>query len=199
MFVYQLMFFPLTLQLLLHAVFARVPSPQDKTQNQQELRVPLPLPVHAPPEPWNEEICRSGLHPNVHLTFSWGEPLHRTRLYRVLRAGQKRMDYLIGLDPSMANHPILEPTYMIEFWEEDSIILVAKQKKHNFRYRMFTLNQLLAALDMMELCGLARGIYQEMWAYVFVGEVQVGYVYVQRIDIERSPNQSNGTLDASTS
>ena len=61
------------------------------------------------------------------------------------------------------------------------------------QYEMFTLNQALAAVELLELCGLARKNNLEMWAYVFVRRKRVGYIYMDRkLDVN---DQRNGTSD----
>lgn len=67
-----------------------------------------------------------------------------------------------------------------------ALFMYAKQYRERF-----TCSQAQQAVDLLEYCGIAQGHFEEMWAYVFAAEKQVGYIWMARSDL--SGNPPNGT------
>lgn len=88
--------------------------------------------------------------------------------------------------------------YQVAYIEAIQMALVV-QPRQMFDEREFRVSQLLAAIELLEICGLAREEYGEMWAYVLAGEVWIGYLYVVRGDVGVDFDKRNGTSDVWTS
>ena len=96
------------------------------------------------------------------------------------------------------NFPVPDYRYQVAYIEAIEMALVVEPRRM-YDEREFRVSQLLAAIELLEICSLAREEYGEMWAYVFNGDVQIGFLYVVRGDIGVEFDQRNGTLDVSTS
>ena len=147
--------------------------------------------------PWTEQRCQSALYPDHHLTFSWGEPVRPTRLYRILDMGIRKVQTLKRA--GYGNFPLPDHRYHAAYIEHIRMALVAQHRRQKSGSREFTLNDLLASIELLELCSLARKEYQEMWAYVFADNVQIGYLYISRGDIDVSSDHRNATSDRASS
>ena len=49
---------------------------------------------------------------------------------------------------------------------------------------VLTISQCVDALSLLEQCGWKLGNYEEMWAFVFVGNVQIGYIWLRQRKVE---------------
>ncbi|KAI4238492.1 MAG: hypothetical protein LQ349_001070 [Xanthoria aureola] len=147
--------------------------------------------------PWDEETCHSALYPDIHLTFSWGEPVRPTRLYRILEMGRREIEALKRA--GYGQFPLPERKFTIDYIPSIQMALVAQKRRQIFGFKEFKLNDVLASIDLLELCGLAREEYFEMWAYVFVDDFQVGFIFIGRVDLRAVSSPPNGTSSISTS
>ena len=78
-------------------------------------------------------------------------------------------------------HNVVDP----ETWDKVRIMVTVYLKFQSFsafKFERFTTDQLRQALDLFELCGLQKGIYEEIWAYVFAGKKQIGYLIMHKDD-----------------
>ncbi len=44
--------------------------------------------------------------------------------------------------------------------------------------------QCLDAVNLLERCGWRRGNYEEIWAFIWAGEVQIGYIWLMQEKVE---------------
>lgn len=61
-------------------------------------------------------------------------------------------------------YPLPGRRYTIDYNEAIRMALVAQTRRQMFGSHTFTLNDVLASIDLLELCGLARKEYFEIWA-----------------------------------
>lgn len=125
----------------------------------------------------------------MHLTFTFGERLSPTRIHKAL--DDARTHNKVRIDAGLGDHPIPNASvndYTVGWgrmtdhdgrWRKISRIKAIPYRKHPFSRIEFTIAQVAQALDLLERCGLAEGIHEEMWAYVFVEGKRVGYIWLE--------------------
>lgn len=81
-------------------------------------------------------------------------------------------------------------------WDSNRHISISARglRKHWWSRSPFTIWQAAVAVNLLERCGYAEEIYEEMFAYVFVGKVQVGYIWLKQ-GFKPDLGQGNGTAD----
>ncbi|KAL8995682.1 MAG: hypothetical protein Q9188_006751, partial [Gyalolechia gomerana] len=136
---------------------------------------------HAPPMPWNDHVCYNALFPDVHLTFSFGEPLTKTRVHILLEEAKHRIQMLI--DDGFVRLPLSR--YLLWWDERRSLVIYAQKYKQPVfgKKYPFTCHQVLMAVDLLGYCGSAQEHFEEMWANVFAEGKQVGYIWMARTDV----------------
>ncbi len=95
------------------------------------------------------------------------------------------------IDDGGADEPIREATLA---WDSHRHISISARglRKHWWSRSPFTIWQAAVAVHLLELCGYAEEIYEEMFAFVFVGQVQVGYIWLKQGNTPEL-GQGNGT------
>ncbi|KAL8752377.1 MAG: hypothetical protein Q9184_005756 [Pyrenodesmia sp. 2 TL-2023] len=160
-----------------------VPSPKSTTSLNRTTLSP-----NHPSRPWDENLCRSSLHPQTHLTFTFGERLSASRIQGLLDSARTHND--LDIEAGFGNDPIPNASMndytvgWVRTMEHPGRKILARLKaipyrKYPFSRNVFTFAQVEQALDLLERCGLAEGIQKEMWAYVFVEGKRVGYIWME--------------------
>ena len=122
----------------------------------------------------------------MRLTFTLGDRLGQGRIFRLLQIAKsevddwianhgalahKRLDEEIGLAYDAAGRQPGSGNYM------DAMPLRKTIWRARYRFEFWRLRQ---AVELFELCGVARGHFEEMWANVYVQGLPVGYLWAAR-------------------
>lgn len=152
--------------------------------------------------PWNDHTCRvSGISDAVHLTFVDDDPLPEGRLRQVIYRARTAIREDIAFDPTDG----LEPNGMMVWSAKESeqiiepgdvIIAARPAKKPTFvpAWHKFLYVDLLKAVELIEWCTIAHRRTEAMWAYVYLREVHIGYIWTKRYRPE-DPTLQNATAD----
>ncbi|KAL8923254.1 MAG: hypothetical protein Q9172_003196 [Xanthocarpia lactea] len=158
------------------------------------------LPPRAPKRPWDEYLCQNGRYryPDFYLTYSEGAPRSGGAIHDVLEDAVRTLNLLIEEGDGDKNIPV--PHYDItNIWETRMSLELWRRHRFGIRHTGFTVNQALAAVELMQWCGVMKGHYSEMWAYVFAGGKQIGYVFYHRVDVYQGRDGRNETAELSIS
>ncbi|KAL8861615.1 MAG: hypothetical protein Q9178_002140 [Gyalolechia marmorata] len=150
--------------------------------------------------PWDEYLCQNGRYryPDFYLTFSEGAPRSGGAIHDVLEESMKILNIMIELGYGDKNIPV--PRYDITtLWDKMMSLEIRRHHRFGIRYSDFTITQALAAVELLQWCGVRKGRYTEMWAYVFAGGKHIGFVFYERIDVYQGRNGRNETAEVLTS
>ncbi|KAL8941351.1 MAG: hypothetical protein Q9216_002290 [Gyalolechia sp. 2 TL-2023] len=177
---HQLILFIFLLAPQIHAL-ALAPQQQNPAVDAK-----LKWPENAPPFPWNENECRHPRFPDFYLTFTWGRPLPRDVIYAITQEAQAFVREVIS--QRMGNKPVPSPDGFSLAWsrEENVELTVRPHKKYMFSKNRFSVFQASDAEQLIEYCGLQSQVYREMWAFVFRGPQQIGYIWLAESEVDAS-------------
>lgn len=128
--------------------------------------------------PWNSHLCRNSRYPSTYLTFSFGANLPIGRAHLLIQLALAHLAALIA--EGHATKYFQWPGYELARDERYVIYALPASRQVWTQVDSFTVQQAVEVVGLLEWCGVARGYGEEMWAYVFVAEVQVGYVWMAR-------------------
>lgn len=160
----------------------------------------LPASYGSPPKPWNQHICRNeAAYPGISLTFSWGAKHSTASIVALFRTAREFLGHIISAGQGDRSVPSLE-NVVLGNSGGSGVFMVARSLKRRFRTtEPFTFNQASQAVELLQICGLDRGRREEMWANVFVGKKQVGYIYMGPYSAPGHGNHQNETFNLSVS
>ncbi|KAL8799559.1 MAG: hypothetical protein Q9182_005798 [Xanthomendoza sp. 2 TL-2023] len=182
-------------------IIALVPATKPTPDDRATLPGTQPVfPHHAPPQPWNQFICRDPLPhddlPEMHLTFSFGEQISRASV--ALAFQEAKHDGQVLVDLGYGNRQIESPEHEMAHEIHDHIYIIAKRFRRRLAMRTFTVAEALRAVNLLEHCWNQQDQPNEMWAYVFIWEQQqIGYITLEHFLV--GTGKGNGTVGLSSS
>ncbi|KAL8767017.1 MAG: hypothetical protein Q9209_006371 [Squamulea sp. 1 TL-2023] len=120
----------------------------------------LSLRVGYPPEPWNKHVCRDDQLYNVYLTFSWGIEVPGAALGAVIHYTRHKLQEALHIHGDFQTKAVVQ--------QRSSLTIKAR----GFEDHGFYISQMLAAVDLFQLCGFDKGHRNEMWAYMYNAQNQ---------------------------
>lgn len=144
-------------------------DPQNKTNQSASWK---------PPKPWNEHRCqRPGIDRDVFLTFSWGAPISESRIVRTLY--ECRIHLVDGVERlHLGDDPLPFPSMNLAIENRYGVKVNLSFYRSIARREVVTWSQALAAVNLLEFCGVRVGNYDEMWAYIYAEGKQIGYITI---------------------
>ncbi|KAL8655570.1 MAG: hypothetical protein Q9226_002995 [Calogaya cf. arnoldii] len=132
-----------------------------------------PVTSTAPPQPWNDHLCHVSALYGIHLTFSWGTTLSRAGIGALLNTSKRTFRIIINQGRGDESIPAPWDSIVIPY---QGLELTACQVDSD----ALTYRQVYQATDLLQLCGYDRGYRDEMWAYIWLGERQIGTISIQK-------------------
>lgn len=105
-------------------------------------------------------------------------------IHRVLQEAKDTFQLLIEGGGVDMLHPETDvsPGELIE--GRDIIITTRPYLKYLWSKVVLNVQQCIDAVSLLERCGWLRGIYEEMWAFIWAGNVQIGYIWLMQEKME---------------
>ncbi|KAI4233286.1 MAG: hypothetical protein L6R40_007124 [Gallowayella cf. fulva] len=140
-----------------------------------------PAPPHAPRMPWNQHICHNDqLAPEMYLTFTYGRRLSYTAMRTALDASKQKARSSIASGDGDRDLPWF-PAWSSHDPRTGIAITARHFRRRLLRYEIFTYEQVLQGIELLDFCGYGHENFEEMWAFVFVGGRQVGYLWMNSV------------------
>ncbi|KAI4169498.1 MAG: hypothetical protein LQ343_005638 [Gyalolechia ehrenbergii] len=186
---YQLILSTLLSQLLAPPILGLALTPQEPPVDAKPI-----WPPEAPPFPWAEQECRHPRFPNFYLTFTWGQPLPRDAIYATTQDAEDSVRQFIR--DRMGSKPVPSPRGIDLGWnvKDNIVITVRPYKKYMFSKNRFSFFRASDAEQLIGYCGLDSQVYKEMWAFVFHGPQQIGYIWLAR-SVDRGTERGNAPVN----
>ncbi|KAL8919515.1 MAG: hypothetical protein Q9208_006707 [Pyrenodesmia sp. 3 TL-2023] len=139
--------------------------------------------IIPPIRPWNENTCQD---PSlaIHLTVAWGQNLPGKYIYQVLQEAKKTFQIIIDSGHIDLLHPKTDVNAAELLFVRDLVITTRPYLKYPWSKVVLTIRQCIEALSLLERCGWRMQNYEEMWAFIYLGKVQVGYIWLRQKVLE---------------
>ncbi|KAL8916807.1 MAG: hypothetical protein Q9172_006106 [Xanthocarpia lactea] len=125
----------------------------------------------SPKEPWNDHTCRYDHLYDVYLTFTWGYELPGVAMGTIFNFAKRNLQEAIRLHGHFLTDTVVQHRAGLTI------------KARGFKDHWFNVDQILAAVDLLRLCGFDKGFRNEMWAYIFNAQNRrIAYISIQKDD-----------------
>ncbi|KAL8712371.1 MAG: hypothetical protein Q9225_006956 [Loekoesia sp. 1 TL-2023] len=149
-------------------------------------------PRFAPPEPWDEEVCIRPSIPFIHLTLSRGRRLPRGLIWKAIDEAENRVQTFISAGQGDWQIPA-DDWDLSEGMEKIDFVVKLYRAPGALRHERLTSRQTWQALQLLQFCGVARGRYEEVYAYLFLDGKKVASIWIESdVPPGDQPDNDNG-------